>query len=213
MKKKVLKIFIFLIIIIALVFLFITIYKYSVISKLCKLDMKNNELTNFYFLEERNSYTTEVWRKDNLLKAVMKSKTSNFEVTMWGDLNTNTGYTIYNNSNEYTNHGIVSSLQNLKSNLFYDTDTKNYDESFFNRLKNAVNSNISIIKYNDKKCYQIFWGLYEEIIEKDTGLVLKMDYHDEDETQITYSYSLNTVTYEDVKVPDITEYTYLEKKS
>ena len=210
MKKKVLKIFIFLIIIIALVFLFITIYKYSVISKLCTLDMKNQELTNFYFLEERDSYTTEVWRKDNLLKAVVKHKDGNFKATMYGDLNTSIQYTIYNNSNEYTKHDTIYLSKNLKSIGFYDTETKNYDESFFNRLKNAVNSNISTIKYNDKECYQIFWGLDEEIIEKETGFVLETEFRD---SHIKYTYSLNTVTDEDVKMPNLEEYTYLEKNS
>ena len=58
--------------------------------------------------------------------------------------------------------------------------------------------------YNEKSCYYIKFRQEEEIIEKDTGLIL----HKNDETtsrDVTYEF--DTVTDLDIQKPDISQYT------
>ena len=61
-------------------------------------------------------------------------------------------------------------------------------------------------KYDNKSCYHITMFGITEIIEKDTGLVL----YDNNNIERRQQYTFNTVTDEDVKLPNLEEYTFRE---
>ena len=62
-------------------------------------------------------------------------------------------------------------------------------------------------EYNGINCYYIKQFDYEEFIDKETGLILYSNY-DNDIRKIYYTF--DEVTDEDVKKPNIQEYTYKE---
>ena len=82
--------------------------------------------------------------------------------------------------------------------------TTSYDN--FNKFLLALNPTVFIWtkEYDGKDCYDVKVGEQEEIIEKETGLLLSTKFEDNERK---LSYSFDTVTDEDVKMPDISQYT------
>ena len=80
----------------------------------------------------------------------------------------------------------------------------------FTKFLLAINPTIYIRtkEYEGKKCYSIKIDNQEELIEKDTGLLLNVK-TEEDERILKYSF--DNVTDEDVKMPDVSEYILQEK--
>ena len=80
----------------------------------------------------------------------------------------------------------------------------------FSKFLLAINPTIHIStkNYEGKECYRIKIDNQEELIEKDTGLLLKVTTEDDERI---LKYSFDNVTDEDVKMPDISEYELKEE--
>lgn len=168
---------------------------------------KNNNLylsgTNYYYYSENKNIIMEFWKKDNINKLNIKQLNSESDITFWKDVKTGEEYTFYNNTKEFSkNQGGIQATK--PSSMIIVSDN-------FDKFLLAINPTIYIAtkEYNDTKCYYVKVNNQEELIEKETGLLLKTK-NEEDERDLKYSF--NTVTDEDVEKPDISQYTLQEEK-
>ena len=208
-NRKIYKILLIILAVIFVIFVGITAYKYIIITDIYKKEKINNNINNIHYFWNNNYTENEYWQKDGIIKRTSKSKTMNKDtiLTFWH--NTNTGDDLfYYSTTDYYIETYPSDNGKYIPRTFLENDT------FWDRLKNAINFNIKIKidEYENKKCYFITrrygkledYDEYEtrEIIEKETGLVL---YREDllNPYAESFEYSLNTVTDEDVKRTDL----------
>ena len=83
-----------------------------------------------------------------------------------------------------------------------------YESSPLTRFIMSITTFIMPVKYNDISCYYIKTGGLTEKIEQDTGMLL----YSYNEYERKVSYSFDTVTDDDVKLPNLEEYKPYEIK-
>ena len=69
---------------------------------------------------------------------------------------------------------------------------------------------IGVEQYNGKDCYYIKEGESEFFIEKESGLILHSLYNGKIDRKIDYTF--DTVTDENIKKPDLSEYKLIENR-
>lgn len=196
-RIKVSEIFFIIFLLLVLGLFLLIAWRYNV---LCDISKQNNltlNKTNYYYYSKNNETIMEYWKKENIAKLNMKQVNTNRDVTFWRDGNTGEEYTFYNMTMEYTEDGGMFSSRPTSLTTSYDN---------FNKFLLALNPTVFIWtkEYNGKDCYDVKVGEQEEIIEKETGLLLSTKFEDNERK---LSYSFDTVTDEDVKMPDISQYT------
>ena len=121
-----------------------------------------------------------------------------------------------NNVEEYINYisdkenlNLVKNMQNKNLSTFdkdIDIDVTNYTAIFHTlpeKLYCALTTNIQNVTLSGKKCYLLKINNTERFIDAETGLIIK--YIDNDKNKVTdYHYEFDTVTDEDVELPDTT---------
>ncbi len=208
MKKKILIIIGIVIFIVAILILI----RFCIYMDLDKKYDETNARSNYYFYSETDTSVMTYWKKDNIHKANMKNIQGEGNLTFWKNGDTNEYY-MFNETKNKTyskyigNNGMM--VENLPSSGYYV-----YAESRLGiNLLFAINPvyTISSGKYEDKDCYILGYleeGSSKEWIEKETGLPLYIEFANGTHRKIQYSF--DTVTDEDVKIPNIEEYTLLE---
>ncbi len=196
-RIKVSEIFFIIFLLLVLGLFLLIAWRYNV---LCDISKQNNltlNKTNYYYYSKNNETIMEYWKKENIAKLNMKQVNTNRDVTFWRDGNTGEEYTFYNMTMEYTEDGGMFSSRPTSLTTSYDN---------FNKFLLALNPTVFIWtkEYDGKDCYDVKVGEQEEIIEKETGLLLSTKFEDNERK---LSYSFDTVTDEDVKMPDISQYT------
>ncbi len=204
--SKRLKIFRNILLIIALVFILIVARKFIIITDLSNKANNIQKFTNYHIQLEcyidKTLIMAEKYNKDKI------------------SLSTNKIYYIDNPNNieEYINY--ISDNENLKlvknmqqQNLStFDKDIgldiTNYTLGFytpFKKLYFALTTSIQNVTLSDKQCYLLKIDNTERFIDVETGATVK--YIDNDLNQvIDYHYEFDTVTDEDVELPDTTGY-------
>ena len=196
-RIKVSEIFFIIFLLLVLGLFLLIAWRYNV---LCDISKQNNltlNKTNYYYYSKNNETIMEYWKKENIAKLNMKQVNTNRDVTFWRDGNTGEEYTFYNMTMEYTEDGGMFSSRPTSLTTSYDN---------FNKFLLALNPTVFIWtkEYDGKDCYDVKVGEQEEIIEKETGLLLSTKLEDNERK---LSYSFDAVTDEDVKMPDISQYT------
>ena len=120
-------------------------------------------------------------------------------MTMWKDLNTDEGYTIFNNSNSYL-IGAETIATEPQANNIYLLD---YNNTILLALNPMIKINTK--EYDNKSCWYLKNGQEEVYIDKETGIVL-YNKNEQLGREIKLKYSINTVTDEDVAKPDLSDY-------
>ena len=202
-RIKVSEIFFIIFLLLVLGLFLLIAWRYNV---LCDISKQNNltlNKTNYYYYSKNNETIMEYWKKENIAKLNMKQVNTNRDVTFWRDGNTGEEYTFYNMTMEYTEDGGMFSSRPTSLTTSYDN---------FNKFLLALNPTVFIWTkdYDGKECYDVKVGDQEEIIEKGTGLLLSTS-SEGNERKISYSF--DTVTDEDVQMPDISQYTLQGDKS
>lgn len=201
-KLRISEIVFIIILLIILILFLIMAWRYYILINI----QENNSLylnkTNYYYYSENNNMTIECWRKSGITKLNLKQKNRNGDITFWKNSKTGEGYVFYNTTKKY------SKDQNGMLNARPSSMTTSTDN--FTKFLLAINPTIYIRtkEYEGKKCYSIKIDNQEELIEKDTGLLLNVK-TEEDERILKYSF--DNVTDEDVKMPDVSEYILQEK--
>lgn len=202
-RIKVSEIFFIIFLLLVLGLFLLIAWRYNVLCDLSKQNNLNLNKTNYYYYSKNNETIMEYWKKDNVAKLNMKQINSDRDVTFWRNGNTGEEYTFYNMTNEYTEDGGMFSARPTSITTSYDN---------FNKFLLALNPTVFIWTkdYDGKECYDVKVGDQEEIIEKGTGLLLSTS-SEGNERKISYSF--DTVTDEDVQMPDISQYTLQGDKS
>lgn len=210
------KILIIVFLVIVILFLVLTIRKMAIIYSLEEKLSEYQQLDNIYSKSYNNSpdgtMIFEKYYKDNVEKDILTSSEDNKKITQYIYNDERKVFTEYNNQKtveiEKNNNSIESPI------LINYTNADN----FFKLLYNGLTTTISTGNLNGYECYILSSSInsnfkYEEnskdiriYIDKATGLTVKYEDVINNQT-ITYEYSFNEVSDEDMKEPDITQYT------
>ena len=195
MKKKI--ILAVLIIVVILVILFM--WRLITLNNIKKLNEESIKISNIHYVEEEKNAIVEIWKKDDIVKENTIVINSDTNMTMWKDLNTDEGYTIFNNSNSYL-IGAETIATEPQANNIYLLD---YNNTILLALNPMIKINTK--EYDNKSCWYLKNGQEEVYIDKETGIVL-YNKNEQLGREIKLKYSINTVTDEDVAKPDLSEY-------
>ena len=203
MEKKKMKLWKKILIVIAviiLIYLLITLYKYIVLTKIYERNTESNEMQNRHYYSETEDQIMEFWYKDGLMKFHLERKGNIGDIIMWENSNTGEKYVFWNEPEKrYQEGGQV--IANYAS-MFAERESKI-------RFMMAAYPLVFIAptKYDGKQCYYVAMDDMKEKIDKETGLVL----YESNGMERTLNYTFNDVTDEDVQMPNLSEYEYIEK--
>ena len=194
------------------IYLIFVIYKYGILIQIQETAEKSEEPTNIYLYSENKNVIIESWQKDGIIKQNMKAKNNNGDITLWINTNTKEAFWIWNLTKTYTKYNGLVYTQ-----LQTSTTTQMDNFKKFLLIANPM-TNIKNIRYDDKNCYYLELGGIEEIIEKETGILL---YRNESNAIINsdstlsnnydkFIYELNIVTDENITEPNLSDYKYVE---
>lgn len=170
---------------------------------------ENYKITNFEVtLYSKNAYKAILTRKDNIIKYKTYSKNENnieHTFTFYTDGKTNYAFNETNNTYNILKEDFIGSSRNLYSVVEF----QNEDLTFFEKLKKSLKTQISKVEQNGRECYRIISQKDDEKIEfyidSETYLLIYS-------SEVTFeNYKLNTITERDVEMPDLNNYTFLEK--
>ena len=212
MEKKKMRIWKKILIILGIIFIILLVFasiRFSILTKIHKRGVLSNQSNNVYYCSETEDTILESWKKDGVIKQNVRQKNGNGNLIFWKNKNTNDGYTFTNSrtaEKTYTNE-----IGGLIENIEYISD----DNDIRTRLFMAINPIVYIGKkeYKGKECYYIsssslLGGAY--IIDKETGLTICIEDAKSGSEERTIEYIFNQVTDEDVKLPNLEEYTFKE---
>ncbi len=199
-----LKIFRNILLIIALVFTLIIARRFIIINDLSNKAMIAESKTNYYikleFYLNRKFMIYEKYNKDEISLAIKK---------IYYIDNPNNVEEYINYISDKENLNLVKNMQNKNLSTFdkdIDLDVTNYTAIFHTlpeKLYCALTTNIQNVTLSGKKCYLLKINNTERFIDAETGLIIK--YIDNDKNKVTdYHYEFDTVTDEDVELPDTT---------
>ncbi len=210
MKKKILII----IGVVILIVMIIVLIRFNIYMNLDKKYDQMNAKDNYYYYSETETTVMNYWKKDNIHKVNVKYLKGEGNLTFWKNEDTNEYY-MFNEAKNKTYSKYVGNNGMMVENL----PLTGYNVSSENRiginLMFAINPlcTISSNKYENKDCYILGYleeGSSKEWIEKETGLPLYIEFANGAYRKIHYSF--DTVTDEDVKIPNIQEYTLIENQ-
>ena len=196
-KMKLSKKILLIILSILLIYILTVAYKYTILTVIQKRNEISNNSENRYYHSLTQDTIIEVYKKDGIEKINLKQVQGNGDITFWKNENTKEEYVFWNASKIYSkNEGGIMAIS--PSSMMTAPD-------FVSRLIVAIHPMMFIgtQKYNDTSCYNLKYGDIYEIIEKETGLIL----YSNNGGSRNIKYSFDTVTDEDVKLPDISGYT------
>ena len=208
MKKKILIIIGIVILIVGI----IVLMRFSIYMDLDKKYDKMNAKDNYYYYSETENTIMTYWKKGNIHKLNTKQVNGTGNLTFWKNSDTNEYY-MFNETTNKTYSKYIGNNGMMVENL----PLTGYNVSKENRLginlMFAINPLCTIAngKYENKDCYILGYlekGSSREWIEKETGLPIYMEFANGAYRKIHYSFG--TVTDEDVKMPNIEEYTLIE---
>lgn len=202
--SKRLKIFRNILLIIALIFILIIAKKFIIINDLSNKAKIAQSKTNYYIKLEcylnRKFITYEQYNKDKI------SLTTN---KIYYIDNPNKSEEYINYASDKENFNLVKDMQQQNLSTFgkdIDLDVTNYALSFYTKPEIfyfALTTNIQDVTLAEKQCYLLKIDNTERFIDAETGLIIK--YIDNDKNRvIDYYYEFDTVTDEDVELPDTT---------
>lgn len=207
-KLKLFKKILIILVSILVILLVVILYRFLSLTKIQKNNEKANEIANIYFYSETDQSISEYWRKDGIIKQIVKSNEGEGNLIWWLNTNSNECYALIPESKTYieSSGGIStifpSSIASMKTS--------------WERFLMAINPTISINvkEYNNENCYYLKFFMsstVEEIFDIKTGLLVyekgQRSVGEGVESFSRYDYSINSVTDEDVAKPDLSEYT------
>lgn len=221
MKNKTLFITVITILIVLLLIALIIVGRKAIIitSLSRKATSTINTLDNYYvkmnFYQGDDSSTLEVYKKDETSLSILTSLSTNFKHIEFSNGQTTNMY-IESDKDNVANLDIEGTLIG-----FIDIRTI-YDNNFKSIFLNSLVTHIESTKCNGYECYYIknfnspsilgsegFTGIY---IDKQTGLPIRIlggtitSINGSTDQIIDYSYEFNSVTDEDIKEPDLSQY-------
>lgn len=198
MKNKK-KIFTITIIIFSIIVILISIRFYK-LFKIQKENEQNESKKNCYYYSVTPTDITEYWRKDGIMKMSFRQINENNNIIFWENTNTKEEFIFWNGDKKIYSNGNGGLLKRIPNGI-------TLTDGIVSKLIMAINPTLQIntIKYNEKECYYLKISNQEEIIEKNSGLVLYSNYNG---AERTIKYEFDSVTDNEISKPDINEYEF-----
>lgn len=207
--KKILKTIIPTIIIILLViYCIITYRKFNIINEIINKYSNSNNLENYYYYCDKikpDHMIQECWKKDNITKLKTYSKEGHPRTLIhWKNNSLNEIYVIYELDKTYEiehppkDNSILGITDYIPGKILATAEKHTINLFILNPL-----TNIKSTIYENKECYFIKYNDIEEYIDKETGLIL---WAKDKYTDWKLKYNFDSVTSEDVELPDLTDY-------
>ena len=201
-----LKIFRNILLVIALVFTLIIARRFIIITDLSNKAKIAESETNYYIKLEyylnKTFIVYEKYNKDEISLAIKK---------MYYIDNPNNVEEYINYTSDKENLNLVKNMQQQNLSTFdkdVGLDITNYTSVFRTppeRLYFALTSSVQNVTLSGKQCYLLKIDNTERFIDAETGLIVKVIDNDTNKV-VDYHYEFDTVTDEDVELPDTTGY-------
>ena len=182
---------------------------YIILNNIYEKAEEYKDLTNYTYqvrgvLGDSSSVYT-VTRKDNVIRFETKDENrEDREVIIWKDFSENEGIVSFPNQNT----AIVDEAQNIMS-LVSDLPFE-FADANDGIIGITLYTLIYSEEYNGKDCYVLSIGTeYKKWIEKDTGLVVKIESGNNTSTEVL---SIETNTVNEIYKPDLTGYDVRKEK-
>ena len=193
--KKILKMIGLVILIVLVVVMADLVSKTIIVSKIEKNVQQYDSTSNYYEKRKSNEgVELEIMRKENIFMA--KQYKENRTTIIYKDISDNTGWLITTDIDENRETVKVATKYNPADNIIIPNDSGSL-------------IGITTEKVNGEECYKITNGSSQTYFSKDTLLRKKVIMGNQ-ETEIV-EYTLDTVTDEDIKLPDLSEYEIREQ--
>ncbi len=176
--------------------------RYSTLSKIYKNYEQSKSSTNYYWRSESNDAVIEYWRKDAIRKINVKRAGDEGGFVIWRDDINKNSYMIYAQTQRYAINKAKDLLNTFPISMLGNGTTM---EKFVIAMTPSIS--ISSRKDGDKTYCILSKADSVNVIEKDTGLII---YGEEGSRFRKIEYSFGTVTDEDVEMPDVSGYTYID---
>jgi len=198
------KIILIIICVVIALYVGVSVWKYNTLINLNKKYIESTKSSNLHYYMDSDASTLEYWRKDNIIKKVMKRKDNNIQLIWWGNYDTNEILFIVPSSQQYSDENNFSPFDQLPTSQFVTSDSPTFLMSI---LPNFI---IYSKDYNNEKCYCLKFGSITEYVSIDNGLSI---FYRENNVEATRKYGFDTVTDEDVAKPDLTGYSYIQQEN
>ncbi len=198
-KLKLLKSIFIIVLILMLLFIGNLTRKMYIIGQYDKTNTRYySTITNFYAKIIEENAIIEIWRKDDIALSKVISTNERIEWTYWGE---DSNWTICNeitsNHKEAVKFPKGLPIPTVQNSLIQPLN-------IWGLLSFAFNSKITTENVNSEECYKIHVDeLFEEYVTKKDFLMIK---NINGSTNQMIHYQFDTVTNEDVKMPDLAGY-------
>ena len=206
--KKVKKIFLIILILFIICFLFYIIRNFIIYSGIYS-KVSLYYITNNVYYEKYSSAEPEKiikYSKLNDFEKIETVKNNSIYLINWNDFSNNEFLDIFVKDNVVVNRNKKPETHNLP--LFVVQE----DNSFTNKLLKSMSTFITTEKFEESDCYVISQSMQKIWIEKETGLILKIEQKtkiNDEEKIVTIIYSnwkFDELTNEDIKKPNTDNY-------
>ena len=212
-KKKIIIAILIMTLLCIILFICLTLRKVTIMRNISKIASKYNNYENYYekITNTTQKITTEYYKNGDQTKTIMNRDAgeNSTTITYFNKNGKNNSY--YEPVNGQKKARLNNEGAMLQTNIIVLTFGDNFGYDFYSATKTIIKNTI----LNGKECYlfkDIVYGNYM-YIEKDTGLILKMqDGYISDENNkdtpiiVEYEYKFDTVTDNDFIEPDISQY-------
>lgn len=209
--KKILKIVGLVILILLVVFGIDLMRKTIIISKIEKNVQYYDSTTNYYEKRKSNEgIELEIMRKDNIV--MVKQYKENRTMIVYKDISNNIGYAMFTEIDENGKEVKTAIKYNNADNIMLPDSSERLigRDDFWTCMRLAIRRSVTTEKANGEECYKIMDNMLEAYyFSKDTLLIKKITAGNIETDFIEYT--LNTVTDEDIKLPDLSEYEIREQ--
>lgn len=206
--KKVKKMFSIILILFIICFIFYTIRNFIIYSSIySKVSLYYN--TNNVYYEKYSSAEPEKlikYSKLNDFEKIETVKNNSIYLINWNDFSNNEFLDIFIKDNVVVNRDKKPETHNLP--LFVVKE----DNSLTNKFMKSMSTLITTEKFEESDCYVITQSMQKTWIEKETGLILKIEQKtkiNDEEKIVTIIYSnwkFDELTNEDIKKPNTDNY-------
>ena len=202
MKKNFIPYVFIFIILILLIFILINFFNFN---KIYTKINENYKITNFHYIRENNSNRYDITRNNNLIILKIFSYTDdNLIHTFTFYTNGNENY-VFNETNKTYNCSEQDQIGGLKF-LYTGLEFNNTDLNLMEKLKLFFNTKIEKVNQNGISCYRITKksSNYDFYIDANNYLIVSPN------NNTCKDYQLNSITSEDITMPNLEEYQLIQ---
>jgi len=168
----------------------------TIINLLAKITECNNYYCEYEY-DERNKVTYKF--KNNIVVSEF------YGICAYIDYNTNENFLLNKNEKRAIVSNVESNYNTYAPSIFQTINDFSYQYTYFKK-ENYNNHNCIVFQLDKNDDYLKVW------IDIDSGFVLKSEEKEDDSIETTeYNINIGSVTDEDIKKPDLTEYEVKEK--